>query len=291
MGIYSIWNLEYAYVMEYHMSGIIYGAHNEGFRKLPYCYTLIKGNGHTTMVDTGYNNEASGKKMAELFGVAGWHSPEEVLGEVGVQPDQVDTIFITHAHFDHLGNLPAFKNATFYMQERELFSWIKTMSLPSHLKWPMVAVNPDDVMHAVKLVEQGRMRLINGDFEEVIPGIDLYMAPDTHTPGSMYVRVKNSGDDISDAWIIAGDLVYTYEQFGGRPDAEGVYFPVGLAVGSQQNLINVMEIMVGQVGGNYKKIIPIHEVALKDIFPSRLTDKGLQINEICLADGETSKVK
>ena len=30
MSDYSIWVLEYAYVPQYHMSGIIYGAHNEG---------------------------------------------------------------------------------------------------------------------------------------------------------------------------------------------------------------------------------------------------------------------
>ena len=291
MNNYSIWNLEYAYVPNYHMSGIIYGAHNEGHRKLPYCYTVIKGNGHTVMVDTGYNNEAGGKAMADGFGVTGWHAPEEVLGEVGVNPDEVDMIFITHSHFDHLGNLPAFKNATFYMQERELDAWLKTMSLPDHLKWPMVAVDPDDIVRAVDLVKQGRMNLMNGNLENVLPGIDLFAAIDTHTPGSMYVRVRNDGPNLNNAWIIAGDLVYTYEQFGGRPDAEGVYFPVGLAVGSQQNLVDVMELMVKQVGDDYKKIIPIHEVALKDIFPSRLTKNGLQINEICLADGETSKVK
>ena len=43
MANYSIWVLEYAYVPSYHVSGIVYGAHNQGYRKLPYCYVLIKG--------------------------------------------------------------------------------------------------------------------------------------------------------------------------------------------------------------------------------------------------------
>lgn len=291
MNTFSIWNLEYAYVANYHMSGIIYGAHNEGYRKLPYCYTVIKGGGHTMMVDTGYLNEAGGKEMAELFGVTGWHSPEEVLSEVGVKPEDVDMVFITHSHFDHLGNLPAFKNATFYMQEKELDAWIKTMSLPKHLQWPMVAVDPDDILRAVELVKNGRMVLMNGDLVNVIPGIDLFAAIDSHTPGSMYVRVRNNNDDLTKSWIVAGDLVYSYEQFGGRQNNPGVYVPVGLAAGSQQKLVDVMDLMVKQVGNDYRRIIPIHEVALKDIFPSRLTDKGLQINEICLEEGETSKVK
>jgi len=69
MSAYSIWVLEYSYVKSYHMSGIIYGAHNEGHRKLPYCYVLIKGQGQAAMVDVGYNNKDYGGVMANNFGV------------------------------------------------------------------------------------------------------------------------------------------------------------------------------------------------------------------------------
>ena len=41
MADYSIWVLEYSYVTKYHKSGVLYGAHNEGYVKLPYCYALI----------------------------------------------------------------------------------------------------------------------------------------------------------------------------------------------------------------------------------------------------------
>ena len=45
-------------------------------------------------------------------------------------------------------------------------------------------------------------------------------------------------------------------------------------MGSQQKLVDVMEKMVGEVGGDYKKIVPIHEEKLKDVFPSRLNRHG-----------------
>jgi hypothetical protein len=64
--------LEYSYVKDYHVSGVIYGAHNEGYRKLPYCYVLIKGKGHVAMVDVGYNNKDYGAVMATTFGVEHW---------------------------------------------------------------------------------------------------------------------------------------------------------------------------------------------------------------------------
>jgi N-acyl homoserine lactone hydrolase len=44
------------------------------------------------------------------------------------------------------------------------------------------------------------------------------------------------------------------------------------------------------VGGEAKRIIPIHDVNLKDVFPSRVTRDNLCVTEICLADGEKSRV-
>ena len=43
---YSLWVMEYAAVPNYPQSGLIYGMHNQGTRKLPYCYIVIKGQGH-----------------------------------------------------------------------------------------------------------------------------------------------------------------------------------------------------------------------------------------------------
>ena len=120
MSDYSIWVLEYAYVPKYHMSGIIYGAHNEGYRKLPYGYVVIKGKGVVAMVDVGFNNKDLGAKFASMYGVENWHSPREILAQCGVTPEQVTDIFITHAHFDHIGGTGEFPNARFYIQEQEL---------------------------------------------------------------------------------------------------------------------------------------------------------------------------
>ncbi len=94
--------------------------------------------------------------------------------------------------------------------------------------------------------------------------------------------------------MLAGDLVYVFDNIegpGGAVDvAEPIYVPVGLAVGSQTNLVMATEEMMKQVGYELRRIIPIHEERLRDRFPSRITEDGLRITEICLADGETSRV-
>ena len=77
MADYSIWVLEYSYVTKYHKSGVLYGAHNQGYVKLPYCYALIMGKNHVAMVDVGYNNKEYGKVLGDKFGVENWHSPRK----------------------------------------------------------------------------------------------------------------------------------------------------------------------------------------------------------------------
>ena len=294
MANYSIWVLEYAYVPNYHVSGIIYGYHNQGYRKLPYCYVLIKGKHHAAMVDVGYNHKEFGGYLGDKFGVINWHSPSEVLKECSLRPEDIDTVFVTHAHFDHFGNVDDFPKATFYIQEREIAKWVWAMSLPERMQWMMVAIDPGDVLRGVELAKNRRLVTVNGDLVNVLPGIDLHPAYDSHTFGSMWVEVRNDGKSTSqDTWVLAGDLIYVYENLSGSGDVVGVekiYNPVGLAVGSQMNLVLATEAMMQAVNYEERRVIPVHEERLKEVFPSRITKDGLRISELCLADDEPSLV-
>lgn len=294
MADYSIWVLEYSYVPEYHKSGVLYGAHNQGYVKLPYCYVVIQGRDHVAMVDVGYNDKDYGKTLGDRFGVENWRDPRTVLKEVGLTPEDVDTVFVTHAHFDHFGNVEDFPNAKFYIQEREISKWVWAMSLPDRMRWMMVAVDPGDIVRGVDLAREKRLVTIDGAMEDVLPGIDLHAAPDSHTWGSMWVTVRNDGKkESSDSWVLAGDLVYQFDNIsndGSVVDVEEMYTPVGLAVGSQANLILATEEMMSQVGYEARRVIPIHEERLNDTFPSRISSECLRITEVCLADGVGSRV-
>lgn len=291
MSNFSIWVLEYSYVKNYHKSGVLYDAHNEGFVKLPYCYVLIQGEGHNILVDVGYNNKEYGKVLGDRFGVENWHSPKEVLAEVGVSPEEIDTVLVTHAHFDHFGNVEDFPNATFYMQEEEISKWMWAMALPKQFTWLTGALDPGDIVRGAQLAADKRLVLVDGDRENVLPGIDLFVAKDSHTFGSQFIRVRSSvSENDEDSWILAGDLAYVFENIEGRNN-DGVYVPVGLASGSQTNLLLATDRMMDLVGHDSRRIIPIHEQRLVDRFPSRVSDNGLHIVEIVLADGATSKVE
>ncbi len=295
MADYSIWVCEYSFVAKYHKSGVIYGAHNQGYVKLPYCYVVIKGKGHTIMVDVGYNDKDYGKHLGDKFAVENWRSPKEVLAKVGVKPEDVDHCFITHCHFDHFGNVEDFPNAKFYVQEREISKWVWAMSLPDRMRWMMTAVDPGDIVRGVGLARDRRLVTVDGPLENVLPGIDLHVAFDSHTYGSMWVKVRNDGKTNSDdTWVLAGDLVYVFDNLKGAGpavDLYDIYLPVGLAVGSQTNLVLATEEMLSQVGHEVRRVIPVHEERLRDAFPSHVADDGLRITEICLADGEETRIR
>ena len=48
--------------------------------------------------------------------------------------------------------------------------------------------------------------------------------------------------------------------------------------------------MLGMVGNDVKRVIPVHEERLRDLYPSRINKDGLRVTEICLANGEKSRV-
>ncbi len=288
---YSIWVTEFANVPNYPVSGLIYGAHNQGHTRLPYCYVVIKGHGHIAMVDVGYNHKEYGEVLANLYGVRDWHSPHEVLRELGLTPNDISRIFLTHAHFDHMGNIEDFPKATFYIQERELSKWVWAMSLERRFRWIMGGVDPADIMKTVGLARQGRLVSLEGDRENVLPGIDIHAAPDTHTWGSMYVRLRNDlATDSKNAWIFAGDLVYKQENLRGANAEDPEYIPIGFAMGSQFNLVMTTEKLVKGVDGDLSRVVAVHEERLKDMFPTRITANGVRVTELALADGEPSRV-
>jgi glyoxylase-like metal-dependent hydrolase (beta-lactamase superfamily II) len=288
---YSIWVLEYAAVEQFPRSVMLYGPMYQGTKKLPYGLALLKGKGETILIDTGYDHVGFGKQLAESYGVSNFHQPAELLAECGVRPEDVTTVFITHAHFDHMGALDHYPNAKFYIQQRELDKWIWALTLAPEFRFLVGGTDPGDIAKAVELARQGRMIAIDGDREDVLPGIDVHLAADTHTYGSMYVTIRNDGArDSQDTWIFAGDLIYTYDNLTGLDPAAPQIVPIGLAVGSQSNLIFASAAMLKAVGGESRRVIPVHEDRLKTVFPSRLTRHGQQVVEIALADGETSKV-
>jgi len=294
MADYSLWVLEYASQTRVPSGDILYGSYAGPPRRMPYCYVVLRSKNHVAMVDVGYNNADHGRSLALSYGVEHWHDPRRVLALCGLRPEDVGTVFITHAHFDHFGNVEAFPRAHFYIAEQEIEKSIWALALPERLKFLATAIDPGDLAKGAELARQGRLTLIKQDMTDILPGIDLHIAPDTHSFASLWVELRNDRKRPSqDVWVLAGDLVYAYENLGGEGAGVGngkPYLPIGFAIGSQTNLLLATEDMLKAVGHERRRVVPVHEARLKEVFPSRAKEAGLVISEICLADGARSRL-
>lgn len=289
MADYSIWLLEYARVMEQPVGSLFAGKFNSGSTVVPFCYGVIKGEGHVALVDVGYDYAGYNQHLADISGCSLWQPPTEVLKAIGLKPEEIDTVFITHAHFDHMGNIRSFPNAHFFIQQRELDRWLWALSLPERFAWIRNPVNPQDVYDLCQLTSQHRLTFVDGLMENVLPGVSLLPAHDTHSFGCQYVVVQNRSDAAKGPWVFVGDNLMSYENATGL-GGDGIYVPTGLCHCDTVKLVLSIDELMQRVGNDEKRLIIFHAEESWNVFPSWQGPHGLRLAEVCLAPGEESFV-
>lgn len=276
---WSLWILEYGYVDRYPASNLFAAQPHQGHRRLPYCFGLVRSADRCLLVDTGFADPAIYDRLTAKYGDTRWRAPVEVLARVGVRPEEVDTILLTHNHFDHAGCVDAFPAAHVWIQRREIESYLAAAARPARFEFLTRSCQAD---------LPGRLAtraatLVDGE-AVVAPGIELRPAYDTHTAGSQAVAVTNESDG---TWIFAGDNVYSYENLDGIR-GDGVLAPIAMTTGSAARWLDYADAMLVSVGGDSRRILPFHEAAVWDQFPSTTFDDGLHVAEVSLAGGHAS---
>ena len=124
----------------------------------------------------------------------------------GYRPEQVDEIYITHMHPDHIGGLIAdgkrvFPNAVVRAAQQEADYWLSKAKMEAA---PAAAKDTfSDAMQALQpYIAAGRFKPFTGDVE-LVPGIRAVAAPG-HTPGHSLYMVESGGQKL----LLWGDLMH-----------------------------------------------------------------------------------
>jgi N-acyl homoserine lactone hydrolase len=279
----SIWVLEYGYVDRYPMSSLLVAQPHQGHRRMPYCFAVLRSADHCVLVDTGFADAATYERLTIKYGTTYWSDPVDVLDRIGVRPADVDTVLLTHNHFDHAGCVRDFPNGHVYIQRREMTHYLDAISRGPRFEFLTRAAEttlPDTLDDRA-----GQLKLTYADgVLTVMPGVELRPAFDTHTAGSQFVLVENAADG---RWLFAGDNVYVYANIEGLR-GDGVLEPIGTSTGSQSVWLDTMDNALEWVGNDTARVIPFHDAELFRRFPAREYADGLHIAEVSLAAGHDS---
>lgn len=273
---YTISVLEYGQTVDQPVGLALYGEYNAGTNPMPYGFVVLESDETLILVDTGFEDTGSGAVYRETFNVNPFVSPVKALAELGKSPEDVEHVILTHAHYDHMGALDCFPEARFYLQQTELEKWQWILGLGQRFSLLAAACNPDDVAKAERLVEEGRMELLDGPVSDLFPGISLEVALETHSYAQQYVIVDT---ETSGRYIIAGDAAYSRSNFVGL-EGDGVMVPVGFGVGSQTQMLLALDRMYDLVEGEVERIVIVHDPETYEGAGIRTGAGGMRIAEI-----------
>jgi glyoxylase-like metal-dependent hydrolase (beta-lactamase superfamily II) len=157
---------------------------------------LINTGSKLVLVDTG---------AAGLFGPTAGNLLANLKAS-GYQPEQVDEVYITHMHPDHVGGLladgkPAFPNAIVRADQHDADFWLSQATMEKAPKevqgffqGAMASLNP--------YVAAGKFKPFDGE-AELVPGVRSFAARG-HTPGHSIYAVESKGQKL----VLWGDLMH-----------------------------------------------------------------------------------
>lgn len=174
---------------------------------MDYFTWVLERNGQRILVDTGYDAAEGARRGRPVL-----RDPAQALGALEIDADTIETVIITHLHYDHAGGLDRYPKAQFHLQAAEMaFSTGPCMCDPE-IRAPFTGQH---ICEMVMHVYSGRVVFHDGD-GQVAPGITVHRVGG-HSKGLQVVRVMTQNGPV----CLASDAAHYYENF-----EHGKLFPI-----------------------------------------------------------------
>lgn len=166
---------------------------------MDYFFWLIRNADRTIVVDTGFS-AAGGDRRRRTSLLA----PAAAFDALGVDRAAGPPVVITHAHYDHTGNLDLFPASPVILAAAEYAFWTGPYADRTLLHH---SVEDAEIAYLRRADREGRVRTFDTDVE-LAPGVRVIRVGG-HTPGQSVVTVNTSDGVV----LLASDSVHYYEEF------------------------------------------------------------------------------
>ena len=260
---YSVRVLNYAHTdLPFEFCGGVPIHSGQGVTTLAMQYTLLSGRDddgsvHHHLVDVGFD-----EPWIPRFGFYDYEAPDAVLAKVGLTPADIETVLVSHMHFDHVNNISRFPNAQVYVQWEEFQGWSKVLALPSRYtplgeqSWITSSFDRGDLAVFGGLAGEGRLHFM-GDLDEPLPGIAGHLGPGGHCFGIQWFSVPAGGSEI----VVASDAAMWFSNLEEM-------WPSGYTNGDTYQMLMTYGAIGEYVEDDLDRVIPGHDMKVFERHPS-----------------------
>lgn len=166
---------------------------------MDYFFWVLRNAERTVVVDTGFSlHGGATRNRTTLVPVP------ELFERIGVDASASPDVVVTHAHYDHIGNLSLFPTSRVVLARLEYEFWASRHAQRALFHH---SVEDDELAYLRRVADDGRLVLFDGRME-VAPGIEVIVIGG-HTPGQCVMRVATDEGVV----LLASDAIHYYEEY------------------------------------------------------------------------------
>jgi glyoxylase-like metal-dependent hydrolase (beta-lactamase superfamily II) len=165
---------------------------------MDYYFWVARGTDRVVLFDCGFARDAGLRRGRTLL-----IDPLDALALLGVAPAEISHVLVSHAHYDHIGNLSRFPDTGVVMSAREFDFWTGPMAGRAQFATSAEAA---EIEYLRRLDAADGISFVSG-CTDVLPGIQL-IEVGGHTPGQLIGLVQTASGQA----VLACDALHYYEE-------------------------------------------------------------------------------